>query len=100
MTSPGLMRRPRARPRSDAAGAGLQGVRAWPKLARDVRAAAGGDASGFVPEHGRYPDQSTGVTECVDWPRPASRAELEATIARLRRACYPPPDHVLTASAG
>ncbi|MEU6997776.1 alpha/beta hydrolase [Nonomuraea sp. NPDC046570] len=62
-----------------------QGVRAWPKLARDIRAAAGGDASGFVPEHGRYPDQSTGVTECVDWPRPANRAELEATIARLRR---------------
>lgn len=62
-----------------------QGAEAWPKLARDIRAAIGGDASGFVPERGaRYPDQLTGVTECVDWPRPAGRAELEATIARLR----------------
>ncbi|MEU8385241.1 alpha/beta fold hydrolase [Streptosporangium sp. NPDC048865] len=63
------------------------GAEAWPELARDIRAAAGGDASGFVPERGtRYPDQSTGVTECVDWPRPAGRAELKATIARLREA--------------
>ncbi|MEU4410583.1 alpha/beta fold hydrolase [Streptosporangium sp. NPDC023963] len=63
-----------------------RGAEVWPKLARDIRAAAGGDASGFVPERGaRYPDQSTGVTECVDWPRPAGRAELEATIARLRK---------------
>ncbi|MER5646005.1 alpha/beta fold hydrolase [Streptosporangium sp. NPDC002524] len=61
------------------------GGEAWPKLARDIRAAAGGDASGFVPERGaRYPDQSTGVTECVDWPRPANRAELRTTITRLR----------------
>ncbi|MGJ6963459.1 alpha/beta fold hydrolase [Streptosporangium sp. G11] len=61
------------------------GVEAWPKLARDIRAAVDGDASGFLPERGaRYPDQSTGVTECVDWPRPANRAELESTIARLR----------------
>ncbi|WP_329086679.1 alpha/beta fold hydrolase [Streptosporangium sp. NBC_01469] len=62
-----------------------QGAEAWPKLARDIRAAIGGDASGFVPARGaRYPDQATGVTECVDWPRPAGRAELDATIARLR----------------
>ncbi|WP_433226172.1 alpha/beta fold hydrolase [Microtetraspora malaysiensis] len=63
-----------------------QGAEAWPKLARDIRAAAAGDASGFVPERGlRYPDQSTGVTECLDWPRPSGRAELESLVARLRK---------------
>ncbi|WP_433251076.1 alpha/beta hydrolase [Streptosporangium sp. CA-135522] len=72
---------------SFAVGRARQGEEAWPKLARDIREAAGGDASGFVPERGlRYPDQATGVTECLDWPRPAGRAELESTIARLRRA--------------
>ncbi|GAA3020140.1 alpha/beta fold hydrolase [Streptosporangium longisporum] len=67
--------------------AARDGETAWPELARDVRGAIAGDASGFLPERGaRYPDQSTGVTECLDWPRPANRAELDATIARLRRA--------------
>ncbi|MGW7477389.1 alpha/beta fold hydrolase [Nonomuraea muscovyensis] len=70
-----------------AIGAARQGVKAWPELAADIREAAAGDASGFVPDRGlRYPDQATGVTECTDWPRPADRSELEATIARLRRA--------------
>jgi pimeloyl-ACP methyl ester carboxylesterase len=64
-----------------------QGKPAWPMLAKAIRAAHGGDASAFVPERGhRYPDQSTGVTECVDWPRPTTRADLNATVARLRRA--------------
>ncbi|WP_344942210.1 alpha/beta fold hydrolase [Sphaerisporangium flaviroseum] len=63
-----------------------QGVTAWPGLAQDISMAAEGDASGFLPDRGaRYPDQSTGVTECLDWPRPAGRAELETTIHRLRR---------------
>jgi hypothetical protein len=40
-----------------------------------------------VPTRGaRYPDQSTGVTECVDWPRPAARAELRPLISRLHKA--------------
>lgn len=70
-----------------AVSAARQGVKAWPELAADIRAAASGDASGFVPGRGlRYPDQATGVTECADWPRPADRSELEAVIARLRRA--------------
>ncbi|MEV0421359.1 alpha/beta fold hydrolase [Streptosporangium canum] len=72
--------------RSFAVSAAKEGVKAWPELARDIRGAAGGDASGFVPERGaRYPDQATGVTECLDWPRPDGRAELKSAIARLRK---------------
>ncbi|MEV1250121.1 alpha/beta fold hydrolase [Nonomuraea sp. NPDC050022] len=63
-----------------------QGPDSYPKLAEALRKAVRGDASGFVPARGsRYPDQSTGVTECTDWPRPAGRAELDKTIARLRK---------------
>ncbi|MEU0565883.1 alpha/beta fold hydrolase [Nonomuraea sp. NPDC005983] len=63
-----------------------QGPDAWPALAESIRKASKGDASGFVPARGaRYPDQTTGVTECVDWPRPAKRADLDATVARLRK---------------
>ncbi|MEU4834825.1 alpha/beta fold hydrolase [Streptosporangium sp. NPDC023615] len=73
--------------RAFAISAARDGDAAWPELARDIRGALAGDASGFLPERGgRYPDLSTGVTECLDWPRPANRAELDATIARLRRA--------------
>jgi pimeloyl-ACP methyl ester carboxylesterase len=70
---------------SFAVSAARQGVTAWAGLAADIRRAAAGDASGFVPERGlRYPDQATGVTECADWPRPATRAELRSTITRVR----------------
>ncbi|MFF5207946.1 alpha/beta fold hydrolase [Streptosporangium sp. NPDC000396] len=67
-------------------GLARQGPERWVALAKAIRQADRGDASGFVPERGlRYPDQSTGVTECVDWPRFANRAEMDATVARLRR---------------
>ncbi|NUR87367.1 MAG: hypothetical protein HOY71_25080 [Nonomuraea sp.] len=63
-----------------------QGPAAWPALAKAITAAARGDASGFVPPRGlRFPDQATGVTECLDWPRPASRAELDAAVKRLNK---------------
>ncbi|MGP3915458.1 alpha/beta fold hydrolase [Nonomuraea sp. 10N515B] len=64
-----------------------QGPSAWPKLAQAIRQTTRGDASAFVPERGgRYPGYLTGVTECTDWPRPTTRAGLDTTIARLRRA--------------
>ncbi|MEU8322318.1 alpha/beta fold hydrolase [Nonomuraea sp. NPDC048881] len=64
-----------------------QGAPAWPALARAIRKAAGqGDASDFVPARGaRYPDQTTPVTECLDWPRPTTLKELASTDARLRK---------------
>ncbi|SEG98834.1 TAP-like protein [Nonomuraea solani] len=62
-----------------------QGDTTWPKLAQAIRKASKGDASDFVPSRGaRYPDQSTGVTECVDWPRFAGRKEMTTTLNRLR----------------
>ncbi|NBE95740.1 alpha/beta hydrolase [Nonomuraea sp. KC401] len=70
---------------SFAIGRARQGKPAWPGLAQAIRKAAKGDASGFVPARGaRYPDQSTGVTECTDWPRIAGLKELAATNTRLR----------------
>jgi pimeloyl-ACP methyl ester carboxylesterase len=72
---------------SFALGLAKQGPAAWPALAQAIRKSARGDASDFVPTRGaRYPDQSTGVTECVDWPRPAARAELRPLISRLHKA--------------
>ncbi|TMR09886.1 alpha/beta hydrolase, partial [Nonomuraea turkmeniaca] len=63
-----------------------QGSTAWPGLAEGIRKAAKGDASDFVPSRGaRYPDQSTGVTECADWPRFATVKEAITTTSRLRR---------------
>lgn len=63
-----------------------QGPSAWPALKQAVRDALAGDATGFLQEYGlRYPDQSTGVTECADWPRFAGRAQMDAAVARLRR---------------
>ncbi|MEU6717778.1 alpha/beta fold hydrolase [Nonomuraea sp. NPDC046802] len=63
-----------------------QGAAAWPALAEAIRKASKGDASDFVPSRGaRYPDQSTGVTECTDWPRFANLKELTAATARLRK---------------
>ncbi|MFG1947996.1 alpha/beta fold hydrolase [Nonomuraea sp. NPDC048826] len=62
------------------------GSAAWPTLAAAIRKAHRGDASAFVPQRGaRFPDMATGVTECVDWPRPASRAASDAMTARLRK---------------
>ncbi|MBF8194191.1 alpha/beta fold hydrolase, partial [Nonomuraea sp. K274] len=70
---------------SFAVGRARQGSAAWPDLAQAIRKAAKGDASDFVPARGaRYPDQSTGVTECTDWPRFADRKEMTAMIDRLR----------------
>ena len=71
---------------SFALGMARQGEPSWPKLAAAIRKAAKGDASGFVPGSGaRYPDQATPVTECTDWPRPATRKELMTTLTRLRK---------------
>lgn len=73
--------------RSFAVSSARQGRAAWPALAAAIRRAHGGDASAFLPARGaRYPDQATGVTECTDWPRPASRSALDAMTARLRKA--------------
>ncbi|SDI79292.1 alpha/beta fold hydrolase [Nonomuraea jiangxiensis] len=64
-----------------------QGPSAWPKLAEAIRKSADGDASDFVPARGaRYPDQTTGVTECTDWPRFATRKEQIATTKRVLQA--------------
>ncbi|WP_188192502.1 alpha/beta fold hydrolase [Nonomuraea sp. SYSU D8015] len=69
-----------------ALGRARQGATAWPGLAAAIRKAAKGDASDFVPARGaRYPDQATGVTECTDWPRFATRKEAAATTKRLLR---------------
>jgi pimeloyl-ACP methyl ester carboxylesterase len=63
-----------------------QGTPGWPTLAQAIRKAAKGDASGFVPARGsRYPDQATGVTECIDWPRYNSLKELTAATDHLRK---------------
>ncbi|MCK2213076.1 alpha/beta hydrolase [Actinomadura sp. ATCC 31491] len=63
-----------------------QGQQAWPGLATAIREAAKGDASGFVPPRGaRYPDQTTGVTECTDWPRFTSLKQAQTVTARLQR---------------
>ncbi|MCG5216118.1 alpha/beta fold hydrolase [Streptosporangium soli] len=71
---------------SFALGLARRGEPGWPALARTIQEAGRGDASGFAPERGlRYPDQSTGVTECLDWPRAKDRAELTAAVSRLRR---------------
>jgi pimeloyl-ACP methyl ester carboxylesterase len=71
---------------SFALGFARQGSTAWPGLAQAIRKAANGDASDFVPTRGaRYPDQATGVTECTDWPRFATRKEAVATTTRVLR---------------
>jgi pimeloyl-ACP methyl ester carboxylesterase len=70
-----------------ALGTARQGRAQWPALAKAVRAAADGDASAFVPARGgRYPDLSTPITECLDWPRFGSRRAAAAEAARLREA--------------
>ncbi|MFD9940835.1 alpha/beta fold hydrolase [Nonomuraea sp. NPDC059023] len=62
------------------------GPSTFPAVSAAIKSAVAGDASGFVPERGlRYPDQSTGVTECTDWPRFANRTEMEASLRRLRK---------------
>ena len=69
-----------------ALGLARRGPDGWAPLAQAIRNADLGDASDFVPERGsRYPDYSTGVTECLDWPRFDNRAEMTATVARLDR---------------
>ncbi|RSN04972.1 hypothetical protein DMB42_29760 [Nonomuraea sp. WAC 01424] len=63
-----------------------QGAPSWPALAKAIRKADKGDASDFVPAQGlRFPDQSTPVTECLDWPRYPNLKELTTTDARLRK---------------
>ncbi|MGA4988710.1 alpha/beta fold hydrolase [Nonomuraea bangladeshensis] len=68
-----------------ALGLAMRGKDNYPKLAAAIGKAVRGDASGFVPDRGaRYPDQTTGVTECTDWPRAANRADLDKALARVR----------------
>ncbi|MFC3983275.1 alpha/beta fold hydrolase [Streptosporangium jomthongense] len=72
--------------RSFALGLARAGEEQWPALGRAVQDALRGDASGFAPPRGaRYPDLTTPVTECLDWPRFRDRAETAAALTRLRR---------------
>ncbi|MFF4991557.1 alpha/beta fold hydrolase [Streptosporangium saharense] len=72
--------------RSFALGLAREGEAQWPVLGQAIQDALKGDASDFAPQRGaRYPDLSTPVTECLDWPRFRNRAELAATLNRLRR---------------
>ncbi|MDF5755075.1 alpha/beta fold hydrolase [Spongiactinospora sp. TRM90649] len=62
-----------------------EGPAAWPGLARTLRAAERGDASGLVPQAGsRYANHTTGVTECLDWPRFGGQAEAAEAARRIR----------------
>jgi len=60
----------------------------WPALARAIRSAERGDASGFLPEppNSPYPDVPTGITECTDLPRFTDHERLTAVARRLERA--------------
>ncbi|AHI01376.1 hypothetical protein KALB_8018 [Kutzneria albida DSM 43870] len=62
------------------------GEQDWGRLATDIAAASRGDASGFAvsPEH-PYPSIGYPVSECREWPRLHSYAELASTVARLDR---------------
>jgi pimeloyl-ACP methyl ester carboxylesterase len=65
----------------------MRGQQGWPGLARAIRAAEHGDASGFRPpgQPSPYPMVGTpGVTECLDFPRFHDHAHLAATVQRLR----------------
>lgn len=69
-----------------ALGLARQGEAQWPALAQAVQDAVNGDASGLAPQRGaRYPDLTTPVTECLDWPRFRDRSEMAAAVTRLRR---------------
>lgn len=65
----------------------VRGGRAdWPKLAKDIAAAAAGDASGLAFAPGRpYPPMGYPVSECHEWPSFTGLAELKRTIARVDR---------------
>ncbi|TDD08686.1 alpha/beta fold hydrolase [Nonomuraea deserti] len=66
---------------------GKRGPAEWDALLAAIKAAEGGDASGFAP---RGPDpypalMGGGVKECLDFPRPDSQRKLARTVKRLRK---------------
>ncbi|MFI6294615.1 alpha/beta fold hydrolase [Nonomuraea sp. NPDC050790] len=64
-----------------------RGQASWETLKQAVKAASAGDASGFKPERTRlnYPYSFPGVTECTEFPRPATRKEAALQDARLAK---------------
>ncbi|MFG1683196.1 alpha/beta fold hydrolase [Nonomuraea sp. NPDC049269] len=59
----------------------------WDEVAAAIKAAEGGDASGFAVSS-RYPYpglQGGGVKECLDFPRPVTQAQVASTVKRLRK---------------
>lgn len=90
-----------------AVGMAMRGGEGWPALARAIRDAEHGDASGFRPpgQPSPYPMVGTpGVTECLDFPRFHDQAHLAATVERLRTvapntgASFPLAAHMPTCS--
>lgn len=67
-----------------------QGETSYPKLLAALKkAAATGDASGFVPEPPNAPfpaAPSPGVVECTDWPHPTSQRQLQQQVRRMEAA--------------
>ena len=67
-----------------------RGEASYPKLLAALRkAAATGDASGFVPAPPNAPFPATaspGVVECTDWPHPTSQRQLEQQVRRMEAA--------------
>lgn len=54
----------------------------WPALARDIHAAAAGDASGFAESPGHpYPSMAYPVSHCREWPHAADYPALRAMLA-------------------
>lgn len=59
----------------------------WPALARAVKKADAGDASGFAERPGRpYPSMSYPVSECHEWPTFTGYGQMRATMRRVDRA--------------
>ncbi|MEU8222089.1 alpha/beta fold hydrolase [Kribbella sp. NPDC048915] len=67
-----------------------RGEASYPKLLAALqKAAAHGDASGFVPEPPNAPFPATpspGVVECLDWPHPTSQRQLRQQVRRMEAA--------------
>ena len=66
------------------------GEASYPKLLAALKkAAATGDASGFVPDPPNAPFPSApspGVVECTDWPHPTSQRQLQQQVRRMEAA--------------
>ncbi|GAA0942323.1 alpha/beta hydrolase [Nonomuraea longicatena] len=73
--------------RGHALGMVYRGPAEWVKLGQAIKKAQAGDASGFASAGARLPyiGVPTGFTECLDFPRPASAAEVESMRARSRK---------------